>query len=820
MTIKFRFVLLLAAVLGIMLVTLGAVRLVDNRHNRDLRVSIAAERFELEQKWIESLTSTLRVFVDDYSPWDEMVEFIKNPTAEWQRVNLENPIGTHDLDAIWIFTPEFRQVGHVSNPEKPQLGAFPVSEEIMRELCQDWNTPHFFVRQGNDLIEIQIRRVRFSDKQIVPEHPLGWLAAAVHWDEERLNLLTTLSSSQVALLPANARPTKENSPDIIETLHPLPDWQGKPIAQLAISFEPKAPKLLAKARHQTLLILLVCSALLAAALYFAANTWVVRPLASFHQALADNRPDPLREISEPAREFRELKDAMESFFRQQRELRQIYEAFNAIDDAVLVSRVSDRRLVHVNEGACHLLGIRREELLGRRLDEFLLPANADAPAETGERIRHSDGRILDVEIREQTFPGPADEALHVAVARDVTQRKAQEKTRLRNQRMESLGTLAGGVAHDLNNMLTPVVMVLDEMENSRTIPEAELVSTVRANVQRCANMLRQLLNFGRGRDEDFAPLELHRVLEDILRISRSTFPKSIAIQAHIPRHMPKVMGDPTQLHQVFLNLCVNARDAMPQGGEIKITATHVSLTPEQLADWPELKPGNHISIEVGDTGQGIRPEHLDRIFEPFFTTKATGEGTGLGLSTTLGIIQQHEGAIRVTSQPGEGSLFTILLPCHDSEIPAESPPPPSASAPTHGDGSLILVIEDDELLRMVLSQTLQRLGYTVRLADSGQNGIDILEQAHPHIRALITDVNMPGMDGRAVLATTRQRWPHLPVVVMSGKMSEALQQELLQAGATAVLEKPFGSRTIVETLSVALSQPLDSPPSRPEHPPA
>jgi nitrogen-specific signal transduction histidine kinase len=377
----------------------------------------------------------------------------------------------------------------------------------------------------------------------------------------------------------------------------------------------------------------------------------------------------------------------------------------------------------------------------------------------------------------------------VTVARDISDRRQLEQQRLRAQRMESLGTLAGGVAHDMNNMLTPVILMLDELQDAGHLPSPNLLASVRTSVKRGAGMLRQLLTFGSGIAGERAPVDLNRQIEELGRIIASTFPKSITFETKVARKLPAVLGDATQLHQVLLNLCVNARDALPGGGFIKVTAVHVVLDSANAATWPEAKPGSYVRVEVSDNGSGIPPEIIERVFDPFFTTKSADKGTGLGLSTTLGIVRGHGGTIRVKSQPDIGTCFGLLLPVSSSQPLIETT---DRQENIKGRNRTVLVIEDEETIRDVLKRSLERMSFKVIVATSGDEGLALCDEHQPGLSLVITDLNMPGMNGLTVVRHLRASSPALPVMVMSGRVDDSILATLKELKIAGLIDKPFG----------------------------
>ena len=385
------------------------------------------------------------------------------------------------------------------------------------------------------------------------------------------------------------------------------------------------------------------------------------------------------------------------------------------------------------------------------------------------------------------FPG--DGPVCVVVAHeDVTQMKLLEHQQIRSNRMESLGTLAGGVAHDLNNALAPILMGV-ELLRERYPAETDIVNMFQASALRGAGMVRQLLTFAKGADGARVAIQLTRLIEEMRGIIHNTFPKNIHVEVRGDKKLPPILGDVTQLHQVLLNLCVNARDAMPHGGLLSLVAESAEIDSVYASSVPDAKPGNYVVLRVHDTGTGISPDHLERIFDPFFTTKDPDKGTGLGLSNVMGIVKGHGGFVQVYSQLGHGSTFAIYLPANaatgDTELLSR------AGEIFHGKGQTILLVEDEPAVREIGCTVLTRLNFNPLSATDGADGLMKAVEHRLTLAAVITDVHMPHMDGLAFVHALRRILPDIPVVVTSGRLEEATKEEFKALGVTLQLDKPF-----------------------------
>ncbi len=389
----------------------------------------------------------------------------------------------------------------------------------------------------------------------------------------------------------------------------------------------------------------------------------------------------------------------------------------------------------------------------------------------------------------------------VAMFNDITERKKLEAQVLRTQRLESVGRLASGIAHDLNNILTPVLMAPPLLREAIQDPAAlSLVDSVEASAHRGAAIIKQLLLFGRGTGGQRTAVSLRGVTRDMMKFIEETFPKNIRAEATLPADLALVSGDPTQLHQVLMNLCVNARDAMPDGGSLHIVLRSVEVTPAMAAANPGARTGPHIEWVVSDSGNGIEGSHLDKIFDPFFTTKPPGEGTGLGLSTSLAIVRAHEGFIQVESLPDQGTTFRVFLPALNAPLPQPADSAPSAVPRGHGE--CILVVDDEEQVRTITCRILDRNGYRCVCAADGAAALDQLERRGESVRVVVTDLMMPGIDGAELIRRIRTFHPDLPIIAMSGVFTSI--DPMVKKHARLFLQKPCDPQQVLTGLRQAL----------------
>ncbi len=474
-------------------------------------------------------------------------------------------------------------------------------------------------------------------------------------------------------------------------------------------------------------------------------------------------------------------------------------------DAILVQNLSGQ-IVYANRSAERLYGWTLSELQqDGALAELFAPDLATA--KTARAAALKDGE-WNGELRQQTKSGEwviaasrwtliRDEGGQprelLLINSDITEQKNLEQQFLRTQRMNTIGTLAGGMAHDLNNALAPILMGTQLLRRRATDNETrELLSLMETNTHRGADMVRQVLLFARGRGGEFETVELSSLVRELERMVRETFPKTIAVETFLPKDQWSVRGNPTQLHQVLLNLCVNARDAMAAGGKLSLVADNVELSAAEAAEISGGAAGEFVSLAVTDTGSGMSPEVRAKIFEPFFTTKGEGQGTGIGLATVFRIVKAHGGFLRVESEPGQGTTFEVFLPRARESLPGEVAAPTQELA--RGNGELVLVADDEKAIRELMKSELTSFGYRVLTAANGAEAVALFREHAGEVRLLITDNAMPVLDGPAAIAALRMLQPGLPVILTSGEgVGEKLE------GMTE-LSKPFALEELLSAI--------------------
>ncbi|GBE91673.1 PAS domain S-box protein [Nostoc cycadae] len=475
-------------------------------------------------------------------------------------------------------------------------------------------------------------------------------------------------------------------------------------------------------------------------------------------------------------------------------------------DAIILRDLSDKILLW-NQSATNLYGWTTTEALGKNANQLLnhncLPQYSEIRnlvLEHGHwqgelQKNNRSGKQLIVESRWTLVRDEHNQAKSILVVdTDITQRKQLENQFLRTQRMESIGTLASGIAHDLNNVLSPILMAVQLLKNKNTEQnQPQILSIIETNVKRGANLVKQVLSFVRGTEGDRTIIQVKHLIMDIQQIIQQTFPKSIEFIAEIQPDLSTVCGDSTQLHQVLLNLCVNARDAMPTGGNLSISAENIWLDADYVQIHLDAQVGAYIVLTVSDSGIGINSTLLDRIFEPFFTTKEFGKGTGLGLSTVMGIIKGHGGFITVSSCMGQGTTFKVYLPAVHTEDVTEIWAEAEISK---GQGELILVVDDETAIQSITASALANHNYQTICASDGMEAIAVYTQHQNKISAAIIDMMMPNMDGATTIHQLTTINPQIPIIAVSGLATS----EQVPTGQIVFLPKPYSTPELLAFL--------------------
>jgi len=485
-------------------------------------------------------------------------------------------------------------------------------------------------------------------------------------------------------------------------------------------------------------------------------------------------------------------------------------------DAIMV-RDLQGTLLFWNGAAERIYGWAREEVIGRSVLE-VLHSDPKQLAEVNrltisQGVWHGELQHLTKDRREITSEARStlirDNEGHpksiLAIITDITEKKKFEAQVIRSQRMDSIGTLAGGIAHDLNNILAPIMMSIDSLKMESPSPAAtEILDTIKVSAQRGADIVRQVLFFARGVEGERVEVQPKHLLKDLESIIQNTFPKDIRLHIFVPNDIWTILGDPTQAQQILLNLCVNARDAMPSGGRLTVGVENFVVDEQYAATNIQAKAGRYVNISVTDSGMGVPKGILDKIFEPFFTTKELSKGTGLGLSTVMGIVKSHGGFINVYSEPGRGATFKVYLPAMKSSSEARKEQSGEFSLP-RGNGETVLVVDDEAPIVIITSKTLEAFGYRVLSAANGADAVDVYVRHRNEIAVVLTDMAMPVMDGSTTIRVLMRIDPAIKIIAASGHNATAVAKAS-EAGVKHFLTKPYSAGNLLNTLRAILNE--------------
>jgi two-component system cell cycle sensor histidine kinase/response regulator CckA len=481
----------------------------------------------------------------------------------------------------------------------------------------------------------------------------------------------------------------------------------------------------------------------------------------------------------------------------------------------------DGRIIEVNETALRASGVTRERLVGKlvqtrpwrtdnpgtheQLQACIRRAAGGSSCRTDLEFRTTDGNTITLDFSCAPVRDETGNIRHLIISGiDVSERDKLRLQLLKAQRLEAIGTLSSGLAHDLNNILTPMLIAAGLLKSKVTEPrDLKVLTMIETGVLRGASIIRQLLAFGRGNKGPLGNVQLRHLVKDVAQIIQETFPRNIEFAYVAPPTLHPISGDPTQLHQLMLNLCLNARDAMPNGGKLTVTAENTELSDEDTRLHPPAKPGPYVKLVVTDTGVGMSPEVLERIFNPFFSTKAPGKGTGLGLSSVLSIAKGHGGFVTVDSAPGEGSTFVVCFPATHGAVTAEFLP--ATDTLPRGNGETILVVDDEPAIRQAVGEVLEAHNYRVVTAGNGDEAVRLFVQHRETIKLVLCDIQMPVMGGAELVRGLRVLEPKLKFVIMTGSSHGERRRALGELGAVDIVDKPCASSKLLELLHERLA---------------
>jgi PAS domain S-box-containing protein len=503
--------------------------------------------------------------------------------------------------------------------------------------------------------------------------------------------------------------------------------------------------------------------------------------------------------------------------RAEEQLREQARLLDQVTDAVIAAEWRTGQVTYWNHAAEQMFGVPAtlalshsfQDLLGGSGEEF--SAFRTALEQQGKwegelRLKGADEKLLTVRLRATRIAEaegrPASVLLWVS---DVSGLKTLEAQFLRAQRVEGIGSMASGMAHDLNNIFSPILMLMPLLRGEVTKEEKDsMLATIQSLAHRGSEIVRQVLTYARGADGKKSPVNLALTVDEVMEMAQETFPKTIVIEAEKDAKLWLLLGDATQLHQVLLNLVINARDAMPKGGTLRVAAQNFLMESTSASMLPGAHTGRYVRLTVADTGVGIPSDLHAKIFDPFFTTKEAGAGLGLGLSATLGIVRSHDGVIQLESEPGKGTTFRVYLPAMDA-VPVEMEP--EEVPMRRGHGELVLLVDDEAGMRGVGKAVLERMGYGVLLAAHGAEAVALYAERSREIAVVVTDAVMPILDGCALVRALRKLNPQVKVIGTSGFHYDTQTVAMRRLDLQAFLPKPFQASALLNVLDRVLHSP-------------
>ncbi|MBI2840030.1 MAG: response regulator [Acidobacteria bacterium] len=503
---------------------------------------------------------------------------------------------------------------------------------------------------------------------------------------------------------------------------------------------------------------------------------------------------------------RSLELSSQELLQANSEMRAVFQAFPD-----LFFRLDREGRIVDYKGSGKDLCVASEEIIGKRIQDVPVTGVGAAFRDALQQVRDTSSIVtieysMPIQGSERYFEARLLPMMHdqiIAIVRNITERRHLEEQLIQSQKMEAIGQLAGGVAHDFNNILTAILGYADLM--LADLPAGSHLeaygSEVKVAAERGAALTRQLLAFSRRQLLQVAILDLNEVVGEVEQMLRRLIGENIVLVTNLEPELTRVKADPTQVQQVILNLALNARDAMPGGGALSIRTSNLALVSPTTLEGADLAAGLYAVLEISDTGAGMEPEILPRIFEPFFTTKEKGKGTGLGLATVYGIVRQSGGMITVESVPRRGSTFRIFLPGATQTAEPRSSDPPARVGPRGYE--TILLAEDEENVRTLVRTVLESIGYTVLDASGGDHALEMADRHPGPIHLLVTDIVMPQMSGSELAKRLVDRFPAMKVLFMSG-YAEKYPRGFMATGGSAFLQKPFTAAALAQQIRILL----------------
>ncbi len=794
-------------------------------------VSLEEELQRSSADLLEMQGRPLASLANDYTYWDEMVSFVESGDLSWAKENIDTCLDTFDVTAVWVFRPDGSIVYSVSETEESASPPLPVAS--IQSLFAEERLIHLFVWSDAGLAELRGATIHPTHDAERATPPRGYFLAERLWTAPYLSELSRLFRGKVSVEKATEDPTTpKRERGFMHMRQTLSDWQGRPLAVLSIAVPLPMLEQYGRMTKAGIALFVAFSIILIGMLTIFLYRLVSIPLRQLQSYLESGDPELASTLRTKTTEFGSMARLIDQFFDQQRlitieveehrkaedKLKRLAAAIEQAAESVIITD-PDGTFVYVNPAFERMSGYSRADSSGqtprilksgqhsasfyrelwdtiRRGEVWtgqLTNRNKDGSLYTAEAVispvRDADGQIVSF----------------VAVERDITTELRLGEQLNHAQKMEAIGQLAGGVAHDFNNLLQAIggytEIARDDLDADHPVQQS-LKEVVNAT-DRARNLISQLLLFSRRQAAQPRVLDLNAVVSGLIGMLERVLGEQVDLEFCPCPDTIKVRADQHQLEQVLMNLSVNARDAMPEGGRLVVETQTLLLDDEYCRAHPWARKGAFSCLSVSDTGIGMAPEVRQHVFEPFFSTKGVGKGTGLGLATVYGIVKQHEGLIHVYSEPGLGTTFRIYLPLVEEEE-AQPRAVLSAHAPVRGKGETILLAEDHEMVRALGISILEKHGYRVIAARDGAEAIELFEKYRDEIDLALLDVVMPRKSGKMVYDAIKEVRRELPILFASGYSYQILEIGGVTKDQYAMISKPYRPQELLSRVRALL----------------
>jgi PAS domain S-box-containing protein len=810
-------------------------------NNLHIFESQAADKVNYFDQVLQFQQTTLEMFTFDPAVNKAVINFLHNRNLPALQETLLDAMPSFGVDAVWIYDADYQLIHHESYLLPQAIRLLPPAPKNLAGMFQRGSRyRHFFTTHPDALMEIRSAPIGSLNSTASGRAYGGTLLAGRLWSDDYIRILEKTSGADLRILPIHdnitTEPVYNPSTGRLHFSRVLFDENRIPLHILSASY---VTPLIAAFNHSSniqVAVLLIFGIATVCMLIWCFTAWVIAPLKKISTALRSSSPSPVHEMTRHRNEFGIIAQLIQDFFKQkdslvaeinercqvEQALRHSQERFRALVETtsdVTWEVDADFTVTYVSPRATEVFGYTPNELIGRHILNIIVADDGQTGTGTAEavfkrripfnsfvyRARRKDGRMLFIEasgvpIHDETgcFQG------YRGIDRDITERKQIEAQLQQALKMEAVGTLAGGIAHDFNNILTVIIgnTQLAQLSVAHGSAAHNCLDQILQASQRAGDMVRQILDFSRQAPSEKAPINVMPLVRDVLKMLQASLPSYITIHTQMVCEHDVISANPSQIHQILMNLCVNAAHAMePDGGILSVRIDTVTMDRDTTEELQQLKKGPYIRIRISDTGCGIPADLLPRIFDPFFTTKDVKKGTGLGLSVVLGIARQHNGDVRVESAPGKGSTFSVLLPLSDSTpLPAQS-----HSAPVQGGGARILAVDDEKQVADMMEYMLQHLGYITTVTTDSREALELFKSAPDAYDLVISDLTMPHMTGTKLVSRLREIRQDIPVILTSGFKSNVRDGEYNDLTIQAFIKKPF----ILDELAKALHRVLN-----------